>query len=229
MFGFILAEARLPFLSSIHITTFGAPTLMGDGGRNRFNEHLDQGYMTLDRVVSTAGPTSDPIPSIPPKYSHPGFRPLNTEWNADKTGRVVTLDGIKRVYQAGGAFGIAALTNVRKQKYEQDTMTHIPNVILIPSDVPYFPHAGYFGMTFLGAFRLFGMKNPGFKGKDGSWNTLVVQFYDDGVKFQYVKGSPEPIAAEAEAGEAGLQSVSIQGGQRRKTQRRRHRTARRYV
>jgi hypothetical protein len=204
MFGYLLAESHI---SPVHIVTFGAPALMGDGGRNRFNEHLDQGRVTLDRVVCNG----DPIPLLPPRYSHPGFRPLATEWNSP---RPVQLKTVKKMYHLGGA-------NVRKQRYEKETLSHIPNLITVPTDVPYFPHAGYLGMTFLGAFRLYGMKNPGFKGSDGSWNTFVADFLPDGIQFRYEKGSPEPVAADADKSENGIESLVITGG-RRKT-RRRHR------
>lgn len=122
LFGFILAEAKvagtLPILNkikSIHIVSFGAPTIVSDQARNEFNKHLDTGLLTFDRVVSQAvaarssatqlvvggvlGP-NDVIPNIPVGFAHPGFRPLSTEFRPEANGRPYQMMNIRSYYGA---------------------------------------------------------------------------------------------------------------------------------
>lgn len=130
LFGFILAEAKiantLPVLSkvkSIHIVSFGAPTILSDQARNEFNKHLDTGLLTFDRVVSQAvaarssatqivvggilGP-NDVIPNIPVGFAHPGFRPLSTEFRPEANGRPYQMMNVRSYY------GAASKTNGRE-------------------------------------------------------------------------------------------------------------------
>lgn len=197
--GFMLAESTSP---SIHIITFGSPTVLGDGARNTFNAYLDSGKITLDRVVSYGNVSKlvDPIPSIPAGFSHPGFQPLRTELYPEKnTGRAYNLEMIQKVYQKGGVLGIGK----EKEKYEVETKTHMPNKILIKATTSLaqgFAHPEYFGMTWFNAFRLVGMKNPGFKASDDSYNTFVADFFEDGIRFKYESGEPvEEVAEEPES------------------------------
>jgi pimeloyl-ACP methyl ester carboxylesterase len=122
LFAFILAEGKvsgtIPIMSkvkSIHILSYGAPTLLSDTARNTFNRHLESGLVTLDRVVSQkiaartsavaltqalalgAGP-NDIIPSIPAGFAHPGFRPLATEFRPEANGRPYSMDNIRKFY-----------------------------------------------------------------------------------------------------------------------------------
>jgi hypothetical protein len=122
LFAFILAEGKvsgtIPIMSkvkSIHILSYGAPTLLSDTARNTFNRHLESGLMTIDRVVSQkiaartsavaltqalalgAGP-NDIIPSIPAGFAHPGFRPLATEFRPEANGRPYSMDNIRKFY-----------------------------------------------------------------------------------------------------------------------------------
>ena len=118
LFGFILAEAKvsntLPIMQkikSIHIISCGAPTTLSDNARNTFNRHLDSGLITLDRIVSQAisarsaagtvvplfGP-NDGIPNMPGGFSHPGFRPLATEFRPEANGRPYSIDNIRTFY-----------------------------------------------------------------------------------------------------------------------------------
>jgi len=129
LFAFILCEGRkiipeLTNVSSIHVISFGAPTIVGDKARNTFNAHLDSGFLTLDRVVSQkvasrsaatqmlvggmAGP-NDVIPNVPVGFSHPGFRPLATEMNPESGGRPYSIDNIRKL------FGIQTNTRYRDQ------------------------------------------------------------------------------------------------------------------
>ena len=120
LFGFILAEGKasgtLPIMSkvdSIHILSYGAPTLLGDKARNTFNRHLDSGLLTIDRVVSQKvsarsaatqvlvgglGGPNDVIPTIPVGFAHPGFRPLATEVGPEAGGRPYSIDNIRKFY-----------------------------------------------------------------------------------------------------------------------------------
>jgi len=121
LFGFILAEAKvngLPYMknvASIHIVSFGAPTILGDNARNTFNRHLDTGLVTLDRVVSqkvaarsaatqvlVGGPMgpNNVIPTIPARFSHPGFRPLATEVRPEANGRPYSIENVRTFYGA---------------------------------------------------------------------------------------------------------------------------------
>jgi hypothetical protein len=55
-------------------------------------------------------------------------------------------------------------------------------------------------MTWFNAFRLVGMKNPGFKASDDSYNTFVADFFEDGIRFKYESGEPvEEVAEEPES------------------------------
>ena len=201
LFGFIMAECRaasFPNIQSIHIFTFGSPTLMADGARNTFNAHLDSGKVTLDRVMSYGffSKLADIIPGLPAGFSHPGFQPLRTElYPEKKTGRAYNLDLIRKVYQKGGVLGIGK----EKGKYELDTKSHMPNKVLVKAVHPVmqaFAHGEYIDMLWLTAFRLFGMKNPGFKGTDGSFNTFVADMFEDGIRFRYETGEPTEEVAE---------------------------------
>ena len=179
LFTFILAEvkATYPFIESIHLITFGSPTLLSDVARNTFNAHLDSGNVTLDRVVAS-GTVTDFIPSIPVGFSHPGFQPLRTEIYPEKAGRAYHIETIKKVYQTGGAV-VIGFTKA-KRDYGNQTLTHVPNLVRIKTNFNPFAHAGYFGMTWLGAFRLIGMKNPGFGN-----HTFLSDLYPEGVRFTY--------------------------------------------
>ena len=128
LFGFILAEAKISGaaymqnITSIHIISFGAPAILGDNARNTFNRHLKSGFITLDRVVSQkvaarsgatqilvggpAGP-NNVIPTIPAGFSHPGYRPLATEYRPEANGRPYSIDNIRRFY------GVASKTRYR--------------------------------------------------------------------------------------------------------------------
>jgi len=130
LFGFILAEALasgtgpavLRKIKSLHIVSFGSPTLMFAGARNTFNRHLDTGVVTLDRVVSQWKPMrstaiqgsligvsmglipgslfgpQDSIPAIPFGFVHPGFRPLTFNIRPEAGGRPYSLDNVRRFY-----------------------------------------------------------------------------------------------------------------------------------
>jgi len=200
LFTFIMAEIRaasFPSIQSIHAVTFGSPTVVSDGARNTFNAHLDSGFVTLDRVTSFGvySRLPDIIPSIPAGFSHPGFQPLRTEIYPEfKTGRAYALETVRKVYQKGGLFGIGA----EKGIYEVATKSHMPTKIVIGAKnkiIQAFPHGEYFDITYLGIFRLAGMKNPGMKASDGAHYTFVADLFADGIKFQYVP-SAESVAAE---------------------------------
>jgi len=183
LFGFILAEnMSLPFLKgikTIHIVTFGAPTCLGDNGRNIFNSHLDAGRLTLDRVVAQLVPSrtgadalsSDPIATIPVAFSHPGFRPLVTDIKPEAGGRPYSLAEVRKFY------GVPSKTRDRdsqtwpfhekmvggsaaKDVYAKETQKHIPNFLSIAGHGKPTLHAEYLGMWYMGAFRLPGVKNP---------------------------------------------------------------------
>ena len=210
MFAFIVAEchaAQFPSIQSAHLITFGSPTLLSDTARNTFNKWIDSGFLTLDRVVSQAKTTLviDAIPSIPAGFSHPGYQPLKTEFYPEvNTGRVYHLKTIESVFSTqsgggkkrtkkGGLFGIGD----QKNKYEKDTKLRIPTKIMIDATNPLtqgFPHAEYWGMTYLGGLRMPGMKNPAYKG-----NAFVGKVYPACISYTYESYSTdpsEPIAAD---------------------------------
>lgn len=172
----------------IHLVTFGSPTIMADAARNQFNQFLDSGKVTLDRVVSSyIGKVADIIPSTPAGFSHPGFQPLRTElYPETKTGRAYHIDALKKVF-TGGAFW----SGPEKKKYEALTVTHMPNLVSVSSKVA-FTHAGYLDMSYLGALRLPGMKNPSFAG-----NTFVANIYDDGMAISWATSAVQEVSPEA--------------------------------
>jgi hypothetical protein len=112
LFGWILALMKkngfIQSVKSLHTVTYGAPTLFSDTARNQYNSLLDEGLLTLDRVVSqkiqsvkmvgSALVGADFIPTIPPGFSHPGFQPLITEFFPEKNGRPYGLQNIRGVY-----------------------------------------------------------------------------------------------------------------------------------
>jgi hypothetical protein len=192
----------------------GSPTVMTDVARNTFNTHLDSGFVTLDRVVST-GPMMDFIPTIPAIFSHPGFQPLRTEFYPEKnTGRAYNFDTIKKVFMTGGAV-VLGFTQA-KRDYGKQTLTHAPNLVKIKTNFDVFPHAGYFDMTWLGAFRLMGMKNPGF-----GTNTFICDIYPEGLSFAFSSATTPaltpPISdpTSNESIESLAKEAPKQGGRRR--------------
>jgi hypothetical protein len=117
LFGWILALMKkngiIQSVKSLHTVTYGAPLLFSDTARNQYNSILDEGLLTLDRVVSqqiasvktaaagTLGKMAsgaDFIPTIPPGFSHPGFQPLITEFFPEKGGRPYGLQNIRGAY-----------------------------------------------------------------------------------------------------------------------------------
>ena len=228
LFGFVMAEALeaglFPNIKSIHIVSFGAPTCMKDDARNRFNDHLDSGRLTLDREVSYLNlgvkKWFDIVPDVPQGFSHPGFRPLKTElcYVERRTGRAYNIERLKGVYSGGGE---------GKAKFVRDTKTHMPNLIQVPTDFKPFPHGGYAGLTYGKVWRFPGMKNPG-KKVDGVPKTFVARFYETGLDTSYVDGASEPAAPEVtveptpDGKPGGLSEIpSPEGGKRRTLKNRR--------
>lgn len=212
LFTFIAAETKcFPGISAFHLVTFGAPTVLSDTARNTFNTHLDSGFVTLDRVVASGIP-QDFIPTIPAGFSHPGYQPLRTEIKPEATtGRAYQIQNIKKVFQQGGAI-VLGLTQA-KRDYANASLTHIPNLIKVPTSFAPFSHGGYLDMTFLGGFRLYGMKNPGFKG-----NTFIANLGDSGVSFEYAPSSAPPVPDSDDKGNPATELQSLvpkQGGKRR--------------
>jgi hypothetical protein len=195
MFAFIICQLQTyyPSIKSAHLCTFGAPTLLSDKARGSFNQFLDSGFLTFDRVISVGNTSKimDIIPGIPVGFSHPGYQPLRTElYPEKKTGRAYNINNLRLVYQRGGVFGIGQ----NKKMYEVETKRQMPNKVVIPAISAIgnsFAHAEYFDLTWLNAFRLVGMKNPGFFG-----NTFIAQIHEDGIAFKYVPADPSdtPVA-----------------------------------
>ena len=117
LFAFIFAllkkadDPRLQGIESIHLVSFGAPTLLSDTARNSFNALLDEGILSFDRVVSqkvssrtgvpipgVTGTGNNIIPHIPAGFSHPGYRPLATDFQPEAKGRPYSLDMIRQFY-----------------------------------------------------------------------------------------------------------------------------------
>jgi len=208
--AFVLGLIKPAGVESIHLVSFGAPTVLSDGARNTFNSLLESGYLTTDRVVSHFGKYVDPISLVPSGFSHPGFQPLRTElYPEKKTGRAYHYDAIKKVYtkQSGGLFGIGK----EKGVYEQATISCMPNKLMVPIMSTLwktFPHAEYMDMTFAGGTRLAGMKNPGFKN-----HTFIAEFSDSGLVFKYVDAKPGDMPAdEAKEGDPGFADMAKNSG-----------------
>ena len=220
LFAFIVAECHathFPNIATAHLVTFGAPTLLSDTARNNFNRHLNAGFLTLDRVTSqTKALIHDPIPSIPVGFSQPGYRPLKKEWRPENDkGRAYQLKNLEKLFvmppsqggrrhtQRGGALFD------EKNKYEAETVTHMPTLILIEAITlkgQTFAHAEYFDMTYFGAFRGPGMKNPGYKEGDKRY-TFVGRVYDNCISYEY-KEKNEPGDTSAPAADADDNSGS---------------------
>ena len=224
LFAFIVAECHathFPNIATAHLVTFGAPTLLSDTARNNFNRHLNAGFLTLDRVTSqTKALIHDPIPSIPVGFSQPGYRPLKKEWRPENDkGRAYQLKNLEKLFvrppsqggrrnktQRGGALFD------EKNKYEAETVTHMPTLILIEAITlkgQTFAHAEYFDMTYFGAFRGPGMKNPGYKEGDKRY-TFVGRVYDNCISYEY-KEKNEPGDTSAPAADADADANSGSG------------------
>ena len=212
LFAFIVAECHaqiFPNIATAHLVTFGAPTLLSDTARNNFNRHLNAGFLTLDRVTSqTKALIHDPIPSIPVGFSQPGYQPLKTELLPETgKGRAYQLPNLEKLFvtqpsgggrrktQRGGAFW----EGPEKQKYKNETGTHMPTLVLIGAITlkgQTFAHAEYFDMTYFGAFRLPGMKNPGYLVKETKTRyTFVGRVYEDGIAYEYKESKSNIIDA----------------------------------
>lgn len=204
MFAFIVAEchaAQFPSIQSAHLITFGSPTVLSDTARNAFNKHLESGFLTLDRVVSQAKTgIIDAIPSIPVGFSHPGYQPLKTELWPEKKGRAYQLVNLQTVFQtpgqnAGKRAGQRGGFGTQKNKYEKETKQSMPTKVMIKANnvkSQGFPHAEYFDMTYFGAFRMLGMKNPGYTG-----NTFVGRVYNSCISYKYEPSNPtEEVAPD---------------------------------
>ena len=211
LFAFIVAECHtthFPNIATAHLVTFGAPTLLSDTARNNFNRHLNAGFLTLDRVTSqTKALIHDPIPSIPVGFSQPGYQPLKTELRPETEGRAYQLPNLEKLFvtqpsgggrrktQRGGAFW----EGPEKQKYKNETVTHMPTLVLIGAITlkgQTFAHAEYFDMTYFGAFRLPGMKNPGYLVKETKTRyTFVGRVYEDGIAYEYKESKSNIIDA----------------------------------
>jgi hypothetical protein len=212
LFAFIVAECHTTHfqnIGSVHLVTFGAPTLLSDTARNNFNRHLNDGYLTLDRATSqTKALIPDPIPRIPVGFSQPGYQPLKTELHPENDkGRAYQLANLEKLFvrppsqggrrktQRGGAFW----EGPEKQKYKNETGTHMPTLVLIGAITlkgQTFAHAEYFDMTYFGAFRLPGMKNPGYLVKETKTRyTFVGRVYEDGIAYEYKESTSNIIDA----------------------------------
>ena len=209
--AFVLSQMKPAGVESIHLVSFGSPTVFGDGARNTFNEALDSGYMTLDRGVSHFGKYLDPISHVPIGFSHPGFQPLKTELYPElKTGRAYHLSTLGKVFvkQQGGLLGIGK----EKTAYEVATKTHMPNRLMVPVLTKLwstFPHGEYMEMTYAGVQRLPGLKNPGFKN-----HTFIAEFSDAGLTFKYVDAKPGDMPVDdAQPGDPSFASVGAAGPQ----------------
>ena len=118
LFGFIMAEAKIPGIKSIHIVAFGAPKTMDKAGCMEFNKHLDSGYMTYDRVITQTNPTptskahaiflkNDYIPAFPMGFEHPGYNPTD---DSTKITHPYSMDLVRTIY------GIPTDTRFREKK-----------------------------------------------------------------------------------------------------------------
>ena len=132
LYGWMIAEAKvspmcpaiLRKIKTIHIVSFGAPTIMFANARNTFNRHLDSGLVTLDRIVSQAvaarstglhgsiagiaiaGPLAagqNMVPTLPYGFVHPGFRPLLSDIRPEANGRPYSLDWVRSFYGIPGS------------------------------------------------------------------------------------------------------------------------------
>ena len=257
LFAFIVAECRnehFQNIASAHLITFGAPTLLSDTARNNFNKHLNDGFLTLDRVTSQSlNLVADIIPGIPAGFSHPGYQPLQNElFPENDRGRAYQLENLQKLFvkpmqplqgghkqtkKGGGLF-----EGPQKIRYKKETVEHMPTKIVVLATTikgQLFAHAEYLDMTYFGAFRMHGMKNPGYTG-----NTFVGTVYQNCISYEYKPSNPTDVvapdpdrtegdittvAAPAAAAAAPAPDEFQEGGGRRKTSNRRpsHSMARR--
>jgi len=172
LFAFMLAEGKvsgtLPVMAkvtSIHVVSFGAPTILSDVARNTFNRHLDSGLITLDRVVSQKvaarsaatqllvggiGGPNDVIPTIPVGFTHPGWKPLATNISPEAGGRPYSIDNIRKFYGVSSStrYRDAAtwpftenmnLGDIAQRATLNKSVTDITQVTTIPEDVTKMP------------------------------------------------------------------------------------------
>lgn len=153
-----------------------------------------------------------------------------------------TVSGGEEDPQAGGAFlntlktAVGKATSLvpglgqEKQAYSKNTQGMIPNFLSIAPSIAglAFAHAEYLGMTFFGAFRLPGMKNP------SKMYPAFFGLYKDGVKAMYVKlvngiepssssENPQPLT-----GGRRLARKSVTSRKHRKTTRKGRKGTRKY-
>jgi hypothetical protein len=172
IFTLMCALKKVP--CSIHNVTFGAPTVFSSGLRNIYNEFLDSGKITLDRVVARMlNGLVDLITAIPVGYSHPGFQPGTFEINPEKSGRVYNLTSIKKNYIGGSE---------SKDRYHKETLTHMPNRLIFQlNKFSKIGHGLYLGVIFSPAFR----SNEGSIASSSKTGTFICNIYEDGIRFTY--------------------------------------------
>lgn len=226
-FGYLIAFAKqsgkFPNLRKIHITSFGAPTLLGDSTRMHFNSMLENGLITFDRVVSSYNVAVDIIPSVPVGFSHPGFRPLKTEIKPEANGRPYHLETTGRKIFVGGGV-LDAFKGKYSKQYAEATIVHMPNLTMVPANKIAFAHAEYLKNTWLNAFRLLGMLNPGFISKAGKPLAYVAEIKSDGLDWKFVEvpgdgKAPKNLEPTTNQTIADAEE-KVQGGRRRLTKRR---------
>lgn len=221
--GLIIAEGKTtnslppanPF-DTIHVVSFGSPTVCGKGTKAAFNAHLESGLMTYDRVVTQTQPSlvtnlqsilvkNDYIPGFPHGYSHPGHEP-----SSETGGNPFTIQGFRRLY------GVQSDTNCRDPQtwpFPEDPIQgtqptphiqplmggahatgYLSNFIAVaPARKTLFVHGDTLGMVNQSAHRWYGVKNPV---RPNSDKTAYFSFCKTGVKIQYLLPDGSLMAAK---------------------------------
>jgi hypothetical protein len=136
--------------------------------------------------------------------------------------------GKKRRTQKGGLLGFGPAKNEYETKTKLHASTKLVTLAIVAMSQG-FPHAEYWGMTFFGAFRLLGMKNPGYTG-----HIFVGRVFALCISYEYKTSNPTDVATpdaidDTKFGTAGTAVAAGGGRTRRKSlpKTRKHRKGRR--
>jgi hypothetical protein len=137
-------------------------------------EYLTKSEMPVVDEVKLPAPKEDLTVRVPEGVSG--------DADEDPTGRLSQEEPL--LGKKGG--GWTVFNRTQKNKYSKNTQTHIPNFLSVEGNhrAHIFAHAEYFGMFYLGVFRLAGMLNPV---PHSANKCAFFEMFPNGMKIQYIE------------------------------------------
>jgi hypothetical protein len=209
---------------SIHCITFGAPKLLSDYSRLVFNQLLDEGYMTLDRVANRAAHAGaflsiihvDPIPVLPLPYVHPGYMILKTEIKTQsRTGRSKSISNIREMFAGIPQPGKMNFNNLPTYKEFLNCFDRIPPMDDASYDL--YVNNAPFGTIYENMLKIKGIinKNPQKILETYQYISQVIVKailgFPGKIDENQVKSEAESLAADAESAESVISKIKDEG------------------